>query len=390
MIQAPPSRRSEGPFRLPLRLPLHLPLHLPVRLPLRLPLHLPLRLPIDIGRVAGVLAFLALIAACTGAPASPSQSPTAATQSPPAASTSPSPAPTFPLTLTDDKQSQVVIPARPARIVSLSPAATETVFALDEGARVVGKVQDVADYPPEAHSIPEVATYTGVDIEKIVALRTDLVLVDASLTKPDTLQRLRDVGIPVVQLLAADVDAVLADIRLIGRAIDADGRAADLVASMRAQIDQIAAATAALPHPRTFYEIDATKEIYGPTVGSPLVDLIVLAGGQPITTGSTTVASISLEKLVTADPEVIVLGDAAYGVKAEDVARRPGWTRMTAVRSRAIRPVNDIVITRPGPRLVEGLRDLAGAIHPELVLAGQPSSSAGLGSPATSASPSGA
>jgi iron complex transport system substrate-binding protein len=350
IFQAPPSRRSEGPFHVRRK----------------------------VGRLAGVFAAVALLVACSGTATSPSPTPTAPSQTP-TASASPSPSPAFPLTLIDDEQNQVTIPSRPARIVSLSPAATETVFALGEGAGVVGKVQDIADYPPEAHSIPEVATYTGVDIEKIVALRADLVLVDASLTKPDTLQRLRDVGIPVVQLLAANLDAVLADIRLIGRAIGADQRAGDLVASMRAEIDQISAATAGLPQPRTFYEIDATKEIYGPTDGSPLVDMIKLAGGQPITTGSTTVAAIPLERLVSADPEVIVLGDAAYGVKAADLAKRPGWSGMTAVRTGAIRPVDDIVITRPGPRLVEGLRALARAIHPEAVLpspaavaAGQP------------------
>ena len=198
-----------------------------------------------------------------------------------------------------------------------------------------------------------------MDVEKIVALRSDLVIADASLTKPDVLQHLRATGLPVVELLAPDVNGILADIRLVGRAADADARAGDLVASMRAQIDQISAATAGLPQPRTFYEIDATKEIYGPTDGSPLVDMIKLAGGQPITTGSTTVAAIPLERLVSADPEVIVLGDAAYGVKAADLAKRPGWSGMTAVKNGAI---------RPGPRLVEGLRALALAIHPDAVL----------------------
>jgi iron complex transport system substrate-binding protein len=340
-------------------------------------------------RPAGLsLVLLIVVGACTGAAASPSPTPSAASASPSASpSLSASPSPAFPLSLTDDQGVQVTIPAQPGHVVTLSPAATETVFALGAGARVVGKVQDIADYPPEAHAIPEVATYTGVDVEKIVALRADLVLVDTSLTKPDTLQRLRDVGIPVVQLLAANVDGVLADIRLIGRAIGADARAGDLVASMRSQIDQISSATRPLAHPRTFYEIDATKEIFGPTDGSPLVDLITLAGGQPITTGSTTVASIPLEKLVAADPEVIVLGDAAYGVKAADVAHRPGWSRLTAVQNNAIRPVNDIVITRPGPRLVEGLRDLAMAIHPDLVLTAA-SPSAGAGSPSPSAASS--
>jgi iron complex transport system substrate-binding protein len=137
---------------------------------------------------------------------------------------------------------------------------------------------------------------------------------------------------------------------------------------MRAGIDQVSTATAALPHPRTFYELDATKEIYGPAKGSFPAAEIALAGGQPITTTDPAIFSFPLETLVSADPEVIVLGDAAYGTTPEIVKARPGWGGMTAVKTGAIRPANDTLVTRPGPRLVEGLRDLALAIHPDLVL----------------------
>jgi iron complex transport system substrate-binding protein len=120
--------------------------------------------------------------------------------------------------------------------------------------------------------------------------------------------------------------------------------------------------------PRVFYELDATKEIYGPADDSFLVEMIGLAGGDPITTGSRTVFSIPLERLVAADPQVIVLGDAAYGTTPATVAARPGWSGMAAVKSGAVRPVNDVVVTRPGPRLVEGLRALALAIDPAAAL----------------------
>jgi iron complex transport system substrate-binding protein len=75
-----------------------------------------------------------------------------------------------------------------------------------------------------------------------------------------------------------------------------------------------------------------------------------------------------VERLVAADPEVIVLGDAAYGTTPEAVAKRPGWEGMTAVRTGAIRPVDDILVTRPGPRLADGLAALALAIDPKLQL----------------------
>ena len=107
-------------------------------------------------------------------------------------------------------------------------------------------------------------------------------------------------------------------------------------------------------------------ELYGVAPGSFAADMIERAGGEPITTGDPAVWSMPLERLVEADPEVILLGDAAYGVCPDIVAAREGWGDMTAVKEGAIRPVNDIVVTRPGPRLAEGLASVARGIHPEL------------------------
>src|SRR5262249_52329669 len=151
-------------------------------------------------------------------------------------------------------------------------------------------------------------------------------------------------------------------IGLIGQALGSPADADALVANMRTQFQTVIDATAPLPHRRTFYELDATKEIYGPADKSFVAEMVAFAGGSPITTGSTTVFSIPLEKLVAADPEVIVLGDAAFGTTPEIVKKRPGWDTMTAVKTDAVRPVDDTLISRPGPRLAEGLRNLALAI----------------------------
>jgi len=159
-------------------------------------------------------------------------------------------------------------------------------------------------------------------------------------------------------------------LRQLGHLLERSGRrvpepARDLTAAMQADFDGVATATADLPKPRVFYELDATTDLYTAADDSFIAEMIELAGGDPITTGSTTDFAISLEKLVTADPEVIVLGDAVYGVTPEAVASRPGWDVMTAVKTDQIRGVNDLIVTRPGPRLVDGLRELALAIHPE-------------------------
>jgi iron complex transport system substrate-binding protein len=96
--------------------------------------------------------------------------------------------------------------------------------------------------------------------------------------------------------------------------------------------------------------------------------MVGLAGGAPVTSGSADNFEIPLERLIAADPEVIILGDAAFGTTADAVAKRPGWGVMTAVRAGAVRVADDKLITRPGPRLAQGLRSLILAIHPGAAL----------------------
>jgi cobalamin transport system substrate-binding protein len=330
------------------------------------------RRPAIRGLVALLLAGSVALAACTTGSATPVSIPPNATSSTlpaesgtPEPSPTPEPAATFPLTLRDDQNIDVVLAKQPQKIVSLTPAATEILFALGAGDRTIGKVEDPSKYPQAADNVPIVATYQGVDVEKIVSLGADLVIADSNgLTPPAAIDQLRRANIPVLAIYAPNIEGVLADIELVGDAVGEGPAARDLTASMQAGVDQVAAATSSLSKPRTFYEIDATKEIYGPQKDSFIEAMVALAGGTAITAEGP--ADIPLEKLVAADPEIIILGDAAYGTTPEIVAKRPGWGTMTAVKTGAIRPADDVVITRPGPRLVDGLISLATAIHPEL------------------------
>jgi iron complex transport system substrate-binding protein len=272
------------------------------------------------------------------------------------------------MSLTDDEGTAVTLPAEPQRIVTLTAAATETVFALGLGGRVVA-TDSASDYPAEALSPPHVGAFGAVDVEKIVGLHADLVIAGGNGdTPPDGIARLRSVNVPVVVVYARTVDAVFSDIALIGQATGHPAEGSALAASMRQDIDALGAAVATTQRPRVFYEIDATKEIYGPADRSFLAEMLTLAGADPITSGSRDSFQISLERLVAADPQVIVLGDAPFGTTAETVKQRPGWGGMTAVRLGDIRPVDDKLITRPGPRLAQGLRSLILAIHPDVRL----------------------
>jgi len=317
-----------------------------------------------------LLALFVLIAAACTTQAGASTGPTNTVDAASAAPTSPPPtsAPRFPLTLTDDEGTAVTIPAEPGRIVSLTPDTTETLFAIGAGSRVVGKVEDVANFPPEAAAVPIVATFAGVDVERIVALGADLVVSGGTgLTQGAAVEQLRRAGIPVLVSYPTTIDGALESIRRLGIAVGLADSAATLAYLISGQLDDLESiAGTAEEQPRVFYEIDVTGGIFTPPADSIYGEMFGLTGAELIAGNAN--YSISLEKLIAADPQVILLGDAAYGVTSEDVAAREGWSGMTAVMDGRIVAVDDIVITRPGPRLAEGLRALINAIHPELVI----------------------
>ncbi|HET7702487.1 MAG TPA: ABC transporter substrate-binding protein [Candidatus Limnocylindrales bacterium] len=347
------------------------------------------RAPLSIA--SALVAALVLLVACSGgATPRPTVGPDATGSLLPPATATPLAsltAPAFPITLTDDEGTKVELAAEPQKIVSLTPATTETLFALGVGDRVVGKVEDFTPYPPEVTAIPDVAKFGEVDVERIVSLGADLVIAGGnSFNPPDKIAQLRTLGVPVIVVYASDVAGVLKDIELTGAAVGRSAEAADLTASMQAAFDQVAAATADFDKPRVFYELDASQKIYTAADDSFLAEMITLAGGEPITTGSTTNFEIPLETLVTADPELILLGDAAYGTTAEVVKARNGWAGMTAVKTGAIRPVDDVIISRPGPRLVDGLRALALAIHPDAAVPSPAPPASAAPAPAASSS----
>jgi iron complex transport system substrate-binding protein len=337
-----------------------------------------------------VAAIAFVLAACSGgttaAPSVPADAtasllPPATASAPP--SVAPSPGAAFPVSLTDDEGTTVQLAEEPDKIVSLTPAETEVLYAIGVGDKVVGKVEDIASFPPEAKDVPVVsafgATGVNVDIEKIVGLGTDLVIAGGQGgTPPDAIQKLRDLKIPVLVVYAPDVDTVYKDIALTGDAVGKSEEADALIAKMRSGFDQVASATSGATKPRVFYETGDQPSIFGIADKSVYEQMISLAGGTPITTGSATSWEMPTEKLVTADPELIILGDSAYGVTADAVKKRAGWAGISAVKNNAIKGIDDILVTRPGPRLADGLLLLAAAIHPELNLpAPSPAASGG-------------
>ena len=309
-------------------------------------------------------------AACAGPAATGPTEPSASASA--AASAAPAAADAFPLELTDDAGRVVTIAAEPQRIVSLAPSNTEIVCALDACDRLVG-VTDFDDYPAQVVELPAVVVNAVVDVELVVEAEPDLVLAAGNeLTPSSVIDQVAGLGLPVLVLYPESLEAVHSDIELVGRALGQTSEAATLVAAMRERVAAVVEAVEGVDRPRTLYEVfHAEGTTYTAGEGSFLASLLDLAGASPVTGDAEGV--LEAEELVAADPQLILLGTASYDPTLADpetalqaVAARPGWADLSAVRGGRVVPYRaDIVTTRPGPRIVDGLEALARAIHPE-------------------------
>lgn len=272
--------------------------------------------------------------------------------------------------LVDGLGRTVQLPAPATRIVSLAPSNTEILFAIGAGEQVVGR-DDFSDYPAEAQNLPGVGGGFGdYNIEAIVDLQPDLVLA-AEINTPEQVKALADLGITVYLLSnPTTLEEMYGNLELVGRLAGKSEQARDLVESLKgrvAAVDELISQVDSKP--TVFYELDGTDPSKPWTAGAgTFIDaLIARAGGVNITSDLTgQYMQFSIEELLVRDPEIILLGDAAYGVTPESVAQRTGWTDLQAVKNNRIYPFDDNLVSRPGPRLVDGLEELARLIHPEL------------------------
>ncbi|MBI4381035.1 MAG: ABC transporter substrate-binding protein [candidate division NC10 bacterium] len=271
------------------------------------------------------------------------------------------------LTLLDDVGRSVVMNGPPDRIVALAPSNTEILFALGAEDRIVA-VDQWSDHPPAAKTRPRISPFSP-SLEQIVKLRPDLILAAQGSAEP--VLPLDRQGVKILVLAPRTLEDVYRNILLIGRIVEAEGRAKRLVDAMRRRVAAVLAKVRGAPRPKVFVELDATDPIRPFTAGpGSFVDLLVqLAGGVNIAASSRTAwPQFSLEELLRADPDMIILADELVTMNPQTpqtVARRPGWSLLRAVGRGAIYSINAELISRPGPRIVEGLELMARRLHPD-------------------------
>ncbi len=274
----------------------------------------------------------------------------------------------FPRTLVDNADRKVTFDKQPERIVSLSAASTESLYALGLQDKVVG-VDDYSDYPAEAKQKEKVGGFSKPNFEKIVNLAPDLILATDLHTKT-VVPELENRGFKVIVFKPETISDVPANIRMLADLCGATAKGEALTKDFESRLEAVKTKMKDVKErPRIFFEIDPKLITVGP--GTFIDDMITLAGGANIAADAKTAwPTMSPEAIVLKNPQLIILSDHgsdAGGVTPEMVKARPGWDETDAVKNNRIVELADRDLTdRPGPRAIEGLEYLARIIHPEL------------------------
>jgi iron complex transport system substrate-binding protein len=322
-----------------------------------------------------VLTTFALLLAACGAPATPA--PVATPTEVPATlvpTSAPAEVPTATpagLTFTDGLGREIKLAGPAQRIVSLAPSNTEILFAVGAGKQVVGR-DDFSDFPPEISPLPKIGSLEKQNTEQIVALKPDLVLA-AEINSQEQVKALTDLGLTVYYLSnPKTIEDLYTNLEIVANLTGHEQETSTLVEALKARVAAVdEKIKSAATKPVIFYELDSTDPAKPWTAGpGSFIDLLInRAGGVNLTNAAgikDAYPQVSVEQIVSTDPDMILLGDAMWGVTIESVGQRPGWEKLKAVIGEQVFPFDDNTVSRPGPRLVDGLEALAKLLHPEL------------------------
>ncbi len=301
--------------------------------------------------------LLALATGCGGGPGNAPQDPARDTGTETAGQA------VYPITIVDSLDREITMASEPQKIVSLSPAITEILFAIGTGDKIVG-VTNYCDYPQEALDKPKIGDFTNPNLEVIISSEPDVIFIAAGI-QVDLVRQFEDLGIKVITLDASSLQQVLNNIETAGRVTGNVAQATELVTALRQRIGAVQETIArAASKPEVFFEVwDDPLMTAGP--GSFIDDLISMAGGTNIASDTTKrFAEFSREMLLERNPEIYILNSHAH--TPDDVKSRPGYSGLEAIKMDRVYTIEDDLVTLPGPRIVEGLEEMAMIIHPEL------------------------
>jgi len=265
----------------------------------------------------------------------------------------------YPLTVTDATGTEITLGKAPERVVMLGPSDTEVVYAVGAGSLAVG-ADEYSNYPAEAAQLPKVGDM-NTNIEAVAALNPDLVLASASMNAA-AVDALRQLGIVVYASDPQTLEETIAHIEQVGVLLNRRAEAAGVAAGMREAVEEVTDKVKDAEPVSVYLEFSP-----GWTVGSGtfLDELVTLAGGVNISSDQTGWFEVDPEAVIARNPAVILYPDIEGVDFASGILSRPGWDRIDAVRNNRLHAVANDPLVRVGPRLTDGLRELAAAIHPD-------------------------
>jgi len=275
-----------------------------------------------------------------------------------------------PIAVTDDLGFEIILAEPAQKIISISPSLTEILYSVGAGDRLIGRDSN-SMYPEEALAAADLGgMWDGIPVEDILALEPDLILA-GEIFAPEAIQELRDLGLVVYwQKNPADFEMLYENILVIAVLTGTEDIAENVVSSLDERISALDMKLADVDLiPLVFYELDASDPAnpYTPGAGTFISFVINRAKGQNLGDGlEGTWVQVSSEALLAQNPDTILLADALYGISAESVAARAGWSEIKAVVEGEIYPFDPFILSVPGPRLVDGYEQVAEILHPEL------------------------
>jgi iron complex transport system substrate-binding protein len=269
---------------------------------------------------------------------------------------------------TDDLGRQVAIKGVPQRIISLAPSNTEMVYALGLQDKLIG-VTTFCDYPPEVKGKPRVADFSKVDIEKIVSLQPDLILA-GNIHKDDTIPALEKLNMAVLGIDPENLEAIFADLKLVGQFTDRTKAADDLVAALNKRVMAITGQTSSLSpadKPRVLF-VDWHDPLWTAGKDTLVSDLITKAGGDNIAFDISGHNQIDLESVIQRNPQIILVLSSMgnQDTSFQFIKSEARFQSTDALKNNLVYKVDTNIFGRSTPRAVDGLEQMARLIHPEI------------------------
>ncbi|WNR43596.1 ABC transporter substrate-binding protein [Paenibacillus roseipurpureus] len=277
---------------------------------------------------------------------------------------------TYPLKVKDATGKEFTFDKAPEKIASVSPAETEALFAIGLESNIVG-VSDYDDYPEAAKSKPKLGSIVKPNVEAVIASNANLVITGVSMNA-ESVEKLRALNINVFKVDPKTLDDAITNIQTFGQITDHQEQADKVVSKMKADRQKVVDAVKDVKQ-------ENKKKVYiefapGWTVGSGVFmdELIKLSGGVNVAADKEGWYEISEEKIIQQNPSVILFGNGIIDSKTkkplEDIIRtRGGWDAIDAVKNKRVIGLDQNLLSRPGPRLTDGLVEMAKGIYPELV-----------------------